>query len=91
MSAVDDLEGERIDVPERLVVSGVAGSFHPVDPVTVTAEGSIVAAGDPVGRVEGPGTSVPILSPFDGFLMGHLARPGERVRPGQPVAWLRTF
>jgi len=87
----DGLEGERIDVAERLVVSEAAGCFHPAEPTTVTSEGPIVAVGEVIGRVDGPGISVPVLSPFDGFLMGHLAQAGERVRAGQPVAWLRTF
>jgi len=85
------LEGERVDVTERLVVTDASGCFHPEEPTTVTTEGAIVSAGEVIGRVEGPGSSVPVRSPFDGFLMGHLARPGERVRAGQPVAWLRTF
>ena len=40
--------------------------------------------------VEGPGTSCPVTSPFDGTVMGMLAHPGERLRSGQPIAWLRV-
>jgi biotin carboxyl carrier protein len=43
-----------------------------------------------VGVVEGPGTSMPVCSPFRGMLIGMLAQPGERLREGQPVAWLRV-
>ena len=43
-------------------------------------EGDDVAAGDEIGVVEGPGTSCPVRSPFDGTLMGMLAHPGERLR-----------
>ena len=43
----------------------------------------------PIGSVEGPGTSEQVRSPFRGQVMGMLAEPGERVREGQPVAWLR--
>jgi biotin carboxyl carrier protein len=54
------------------------------------ADGDELSAGDEIGVVEGPGTSCPILSPFGGTLMGMLAHPGERLRSGQPIAWLRV-
>ncbi len=40
--------------------------------------------------IEAPGSSTPVSSPFKGELMGMLAEPGERLREGQPVAWLRV-
>jgi biotin carboxyl carrier protein len=43
-----------------------------------------------IGFVDGGGKSTPVRSPFRGFLMGLLAHAGERVREGQPVAWLTT-
>ncbi len=42
-----------------------------------------------IGFVDGIGHSTPVHSPFHGRLMGLLASAGERVREGQPVAWLR--
>ena len=33
---------------------------------------------------------MPVCSPFRGMLIGMLAQPGERLREGQPVAWLRV-
>jgi len=83
------VQGESLTVPERLVVAPAAGTFTPRRPETVTAEGEIVRAGQVVGTVEGPGLSTPVRSPFTGFLMGMLANDGERVREGEPVAWLR--
>jgi biotin carboxyl carrier protein len=50
---------------------------------------TVVTAGQAIGVIEGPGSSTPVRSPFGGFLVGMLARRGERVREGQPVAWLR--
>ena len=56
----------------------------------LVAEGDLVDAGEEIGVVEGPGTSMPVRSPFRGMLIGMLAQPGERLREGQPVAWLRV-
>lgn len=42
-----------------------------------------------IGFVDGRESSTPVCSPFPGRLMGLLAHAGERVREGQPVAWLR--
>jgi biotin carboxyl carrier protein len=80
------LHGERLAVPERMIVAPAVGVFRPrgVD------EGVTVDKGDEIGTVEGPGTSCPVVSPFRGTLMGMLAHPGERLREGQPVAWLRV-
>jgi hypothetical protein len=40
--------------------------------------------------IEGPGVSTPVRSPFRGVLAGLLAHDGERLREGEPVAWLRV-
>jgi biotin carboxyl carrier protein len=40
--------------------------------------------------IEGPGISTPVRSPFRGILAGLLANDGERLRQGEPVAWLRV-
>ncbi|MCU1449083.1 MAG: fabD [Acidimicrobiales bacterium] len=82
--------GEHLDVLERVVVSPAAGTFCALPPRTVTTEGEIVTRGQAVGAVEGPGGSVRVESPFTGFLMGILAETGQRVREGEPIAWLRT-
>lgn len=77
--------GELLDVPERMIVAPSVGVFRPH-----VAHGNVVDAGEEIGVVEGPGTSMPIRSPFRGMLIGMLAHPGERLREGQPVAWLRV-
>ncbi|MBW3667589.1 MAG: acyltransferase domain-containing protein [Actinobacteria bacterium] len=79
--------GEGLDVAERLVVSHVTGVFMPLPAQLVTTEGEIVRKGDTIARVAGE----PLTSPFTGWLMGLLALPGERVRQGQPIAWLRSI
>ena len=83
--------GEELLVPERVIVAPALGVFQPLAPEVVTAEGEIVSEGQSVGTVTVGGEDVPVRSAFHGFLMGMLAVPGERVREGQPVAWLRTL
>ncbi len=80
------LAGESFTVAERMIVAPVVGIFRPHE----VLEGVELRAGDEIGVVEGPGTSCPVLSPFGGTLMGMLAHPGERLRHGQPIAWLRV-
>jgi biotin carboxyl carrier protein len=81
-----DHHGEGLAVPERVIVAPTVGVFRPLaDP-----ENGVVAEGQSIGVVEGPGTSTPVRSPFAGQIQGMLASPGERIREGQPVAWLRV-
>ena len=78
-----ELDGEHLHVLERLVVSPHVGIFQP---------GPLREVGCPVdiGTSLGTVSEQDVRSPFAGCLMGILAHPGERVRPGQPVAWLRV-
>lgn len=85
--------GESLAVPERVIVAPTSGRFRPVG---AAEPGEAGEAGDPqldreqvIGFVDGVGHSTPVRSPFKGRMMGLLAHAGERVREGQPVAWLR--
>jgi biotin carboxyl carrier protein len=81
--------GEGLAVPERVILAPIAGSFRPV--AEAPGEGdSAIDAEQVIGFVEGQGQSAAVRSPFGGLLMGLLAHAGERVREGQPVAWLRV-
>ena len=82
--------GEELAVLERVVVAPSLGVFTPHQPATVTSEGELVVEGQTIGVIENSGTATPVRSPFTGFLMGMLAAAGERVREGEPVAWLRV-
>lgn len=82
-------QGELLAVPERMIVAPVVGVFRPGD-LAGAPEGALVEAGAEIGVLEGPGSRVPVCSPFRGMLMGMLAHAGERLREGQPVAWLRV-
>jgi biotin carboxyl carrier protein len=81
-----DHAGEHTAVPERMIVAPSVGVFRPY----AVEAGATIEEGDVVGVVEGPGTEEPVRSPFTGTVMGLLAHPGERLRIGQPVAWLRV-
>ncbi len=82
--------GEILDVPERVIVAPTAGIFEPVTPRVVTEEGELVEAGQTIGMLHGPNSTTPVTSPFAGYLMGMMATSGERLRVGEPVAWLRA-
>jgi biotin carboxyl carrier protein len=82
-----EVHGEQIHVCERVVISPCAGVFEPVNaPVATGAAGARIEVGTIVGRV----SRREVRSPFAGRFVAMLALPGERVRPGQPVAWLRA-
>ena len=83
--------GECPEISERLILSPVLGVVRHLEPEVVTAEGEVVERGQAIVMIESSGESVPARSRFAGFLMGMLVEPGERVREGQPVAWLREF
>jgi biotin carboxyl carrier protein len=78
--------GEGLLVPERMIVAPAVGTFRSVS----LNDGAQLSVGQTVGMVDGPGTSTPVASPFTGQLVGMLVHPGERLREGQPVAWLRV-
>lgn len=82
---------EDLCVPERLIAAPAAGVFSLLAPETLTGDGATVETGQPVGAIERNAGSVPVVSPHTGFLMGLLALPGERVRDGQPLAWVRVI
>lgn len=76
---------------DRMVVAPSVGIFHALPPLTYTTEGEIVAAGQVVGVVESAHEAIPVESRSPGFVMDWLARDGEYVQKGAPVARLRTF
>ncbi|MDQ4070082.1 MAG: hypothetical protein M3203_11510, partial [Actinomycetota bacterium] len=71
------------------IVAPAPGTFRPVDDGESPHAVPVVEE-QVIGFVEGKGHSTPVRSPFGGHLMGLLAHSGERVREGQPVAWLRS-
>ncbi|MEJ7844741.1 MAG: biotin/lipoyl-containing protein [Acidimicrobiales bacterium] len=86
------MTGEAIHVTERIVLAPATGRFVsvPSDEVDPTAPGALVLAGSPLASVVASGGEQAVTTPFTGVLAGILAHDGERVREGQPVAWLRV-
>ena len=83
------LPGEQPWVPECVVLAPATGVFRLL-PGRALTEGAMVFEGDTIGLVESSGETTPVRTRFTGFLMGMLAHGEERVREGQPVAWLRN-
>lgn len=81
---------ESPQVLERIITAPAAGEFTVLPPDVVTSEGEVVHAGQVVGTIDRNSGPVDVVSPHTGFLMGLLALPGERVRPQQPLAWVRV-
>jgi biotin carboxyl carrier protein len=80
--------GEELHVGERVIVAPTAGRFRPL--AANGHDAARLVAGQQIGVLDVPGRSRPVHSPFEGRLMGMLAHAGERVREGQPLAWLRV-
>ncbi len=76
--------GEFPVVSERMLVAPMQGRFEPA----VVTEGD-VSPGQVVGEVVRSDERVPVVATTRGRFMGHLAERGERVRDGQPLAWIR--
>jgi len=78
--------GETLHVQERIVLAPVTGRFVAPD----HEPGVALAVGGTVAGVVSSGELQVVTTPFAGVLAGLLAHDGERVREGQPVAWLRA-
>jgi [acyl-carrier-protein] S-malonyltransferase len=89
--AKGDDQGEVVVLPERFAVSPGHGRFYPVTPSRFTDEGPYVEQGDLLGEVRNGAASIPVRSPFRGWVMAHLAWEGELVTPGQILLSLRPF
>ncbi len=84
-----EMEGERILIPERMIVSPADGVYRAISN-NGDLIGEIVNVDDVIGYVETVGSSIPVTSPFEGIVHGLIAHSGERLRRHEPVAWLRV-
>lgn len=85
LSISPELQGERFDAIERLVVAPSAGVF---EPTAAFAPGSRVQQGQVIGHLSSGADRTPVVSPFAGRTGASLAWAGERVVTHQPVLWL---
>ena len=81
--------GEVTLMREKVVVSPATGKFQPHPPEIFTTEGEWVQGGQTLGEIENGGESVAISSPFTGWMMGMLAIPGQPVKTGDQLFWIR--
>jgi [acyl-carrier-protein] S-malonyltransferase len=89
--AKGEYQGEVVVLPERFAVSPGHGRFYPVSPSRFDDERPYVEPGDLLGEVRNGAASIPVRSPFRGWVMAHLAWEGELVTPGQILLSLRPF
>lgn len=82
------MEGERILIPERMIVSPADGIFKAASN-NGDLIGEAIEIDDVIGYVETVGQSIEVKSPFKGIVHGLIAHSGERLRKHEPVAWLR--
>lgn len=88
-TAINAPVGETLSIPERVIVAPTTGIFRRLG-CHAQRSGDRVNRGDAIGVVQSLDVSTPIQSPFEGLLVAILASEGERLRPGQPVAWIRS-
>jgi biotin carboxyl carrier protein len=81
------LEGERLHLPERLIVADARGPFRPLAEVV----GEVVEHGQVIGVIEGREREEPVVSRFRGRVLALLAHAGELVREGEPIACLHVM
>jgi biotin carboxyl carrier protein len=82
------LHAESPYLDEGLITAPHAGVFHPfLTDLPITDIGRL-EVGEIIGVLVRSGEKTMVKTPFDGIFRGLLVLPGERVRPGQPVAWI---
>lgn len=78
------------DVPHRIVVAPVYGTFIATPAATITAEGEWVERGQIVGEITTSSAVVAVTSPFRGCLVAYLVEDGDRVQPGKPLVHIEA-
>ncbi len=81
---------EVTDIRERVVIAPCSGKFEPLPPETFTSEGEWARNGQALANVRTKDGVVPVICRFDGWVMGMTAIPGQPVREGDRLFWIRT-
>lgn len=84
-----ELASEITSIRERVVISPATGTFHPRPPDVFTTEGEWVDEGQVVAEIRNGDEVWPVTCAFRGWLMGMLAIPGQPVRSGDRLFWIR--
>jgi biotin carboxyl carrier protein len=80
-----------LDSRDRLVVSPAYGKVSTQVPMSFTADGEVVRAGDVLARLDADGQTIDVHAPCDAWVMAYLVRDGERLEPGCAIAHLRAL
>lgn len=81
---------EATSTHERLVVSPCAGRFRPLPPETFTSEGEWVEPGQVLAEIADGDRTTDVVCSFRGWVMGMLCRPGQPVKGGEVLFWIRS-
>lgn len=76
-------------IREKVVVSPATGKFQPHPPEIFTTEGEWVQDGQSLGEIQNGRDCIAITSSFTGWMMGMLALPGQPVKTGDQLFWIR--
>jgi len=79
------------DLPDRIVVSPGHGRLVVPLPKSFGTEGEVVRAGDVIAVVTANSQRLEVRAPCDAWVLAYIARDGDRVRPGAPIAHLREI
>lgn len=79
------LDGEQIDVAERVLTSPAAGTFVPLQ-----SQPDQVEVDEVVGHVRTGDSLIAVRSAFRGRVIEVIASAGQRVQPHERLAWLRV-
>jgi len=74
----------------RMLVAPAAGRLKHLPPETFHEGHEWVTKGQVVAVIEQGSTKAEVRSPVEGRVSGFLARDGEPVAAGQPIAWLEV-
>ena len=82
-------QGENVpDIRERIVVAPAVGRFRPLPPEIFASEGEWVEVGQALAEITINDVSIPVISPFRGWVMGMLALSGQPVIEGEALFWV---
>ena len=84
-----ELAPEITPIRERVVIAPATGTFHPRPPEVFTTEGEWVDEGQVIAEIRNGEDAWPVICAFRGWLMGMLAIPGQPVKSGDRLFWIR--